>query len=88
MYTGQLYKIWWSIALSTQIIAWLHIIFEKDGYLGYLCTSYSYTFKVSSTVIRKAREVAITVHVLILHEKQTCTWLYDTCLFACNGLYC
>lgn len=88
MYTGQLYKIWWSIALSTQIIAWLHIIFEKDGYLGYLCTNYSYTVKVSSTVIRKAREVAITVHVLILHEKQTCTWLYDTCLFACNGLYC
>lgn len=70
------------------IITCISNIFEKDGYLGYLCTSYSYTFKVSSTVIRKAREVAITVHVLILHEKQTCTWLYDTCLFACNGLYC
>lgn len=55
-------------------------IFEKDGYHGYLCNSY--TFKVSFTVVRKAREVAMTV--LILHTWETymymIVWHMSVCL--------
>lgn len=61
------------------VITCISNIFEKDGYLGYLCTSYSYTVKVSSTVIRKAREVAMTV-LFYMRNKHVHDCMTHVCL--------